>query len=175
MAVEVIAKIKPKNNGSFALIEACDVLVSVDENGNENRLDKVLEETKVPDTIEANKVKFEDGRTLPEVAEELKTPDEIDSSKVRISETAMLDETLKNLSLGGVQVDNESITMDEKGVLHASKYALAVSNTVKQGVEYISAIVLIKKPLSSEPYLTLLLLVVGVLIMKHNSLFFILR
>ena len=40
MAIELIAKLKPKNKGKFALMDACDI--EVDESGT--RLDKKLQE-----------------------------------------------------------------------------------------------------------------------------------
>lgn len=40
MAIDIISKLKPKNKGKFALMDACDI--AVDE--NDTRLDKKLEE-----------------------------------------------------------------------------------------------------------------------------------
>ena len=62
MAIDIIAKLKPKNKGKFSLMDACDI--AVDE--NDTRLDKKLEELKKNagggSSVEIDKTLSEEGK-----------------------------------------------------------------------------------------------------------------
>lgn len=56
MAIELIAKLKPKNKGKFPLMDACDI----DVNGT--RLDKKLEELAKNEGVEIDKTLMQEGK-----------------------------------------------------------------------------------------------------------------